>query len=89
MSANYRLGQEIKVNVTRTNEPNFDRACETAWKMAMIEFGADGDGHLTDVAGYERSRHCVQVKFVTVTLTTGMGGPQWTYNFTAVAGVGQ
>lgn len=61
--ARYKIGDRIQLVVSRNSEPNFDRACESAYKMALMRFGCDDDGHLRDVENSQRSRDAIIVQF--------------------------
>lgn len=52
-------------NITVSREEcNFDRACDTAYRMALSKFDVDDNGHIARVPGAERSCCSVVVEFV-------------------------
>lgn len=58
----YRIDDEAEITVHRT-EANFDRACDSAYSMAVGMFGINDDGHSTNVNGWERSASWIEVVF--------------------------
>ena len=80
----YKIGEKIDIPVSRTNgEPNFDKACEQAYHMAIMRFGCDDCGHLNNVEGSERSCDSVVVEFKRYRHYGGMGGQTCEYVFEA------
>lgn len=71
-----------KIRVTRSGEPNFDRACENAYSQAVSEFGIDESGHPADQR-FHRSSSSLKVQFVQYTHTGSMGGQELVYEFYA------
>ena len=76
----YQINQILNFTVSRA-EPNFDRASDEAYRYALEMFGADDDGHLSNVDGYDRSNCCLHVRFVDYTRVGGMGGQSHDYTF--------
>ena len=54
--------EKYDLHVTRP-EANMDRACDMAFKMAMMHFGADEEGEL-NVENWVRSQDTLHVEFV-------------------------
>ena len=52
-----------KITVTRS-ESNFDRACDLAYKMALIRFAIDEDGYSSKLPDWQRSDSWIEIKFV-------------------------
>jgi len=71
-----------KIRVTRSGEPNFDRACEEAYRRAVSEFGIDEFGYPADKR-FDRSSSSLEVQFVQYTHTGSMGGQELVYEFYA------
>lgn len=53
---------EAQIIVDR-EESNFDRACDSAYVMAVGMFGIDEDGHSSRINGWERSSCWIEVVF--------------------------
>lgn len=81
MPKKIKIGQKIPITITR-RESNFDRACDEAYKHALIKFGIDEDGH-SKIADFERSSDSIVVEFIRYQLSGGMGGLQHLYAFKA------
>lgn len=60
----YRIGDKEEILVIGSGEPNFDRACDVAYEMAVERFGIDEDGYSSRVADWERSSCSVRVEFM-------------------------
>jgi len=58
------IGDQIKIIVSRT-ESNFDRACNEAYKTAIMRFGIDENGHSDRIKRWERSSCWIDVIFST------------------------
>ncbi len=71
--------EQIRV---RRREPNFDRACDEAYRWAVSLFGIDEAGHAKDKR-FDRSSSCLKVQFKTYTHTGSMGGQEYLYEFEA------
>jgi len=78
----YELNEEITLIVTR-QEPNFDRACESASYQAIVAFGVDEDGHINSVKDSKGSRDSIEIKFIGYDLSISIGSWHHTYEFTA------
>ncbi len=78
----YAAGEKVPIHISR-QESNFDRACEAAYKYALMRFHADDDGYLNNVKDSERSTDSVVVEFVSYRHTGGMGGQSFQYEFVA------
>ena len=82
MKPQYSIGERIEVVVSRTTgEPNFDKACELAYRQSLSRFGCDDCGHLTNVEGSDRSKHSVIVEFKQYRHYGGMVGQTCEYVF--------
>jgi len=82
MMVQYKIGERISIIVPRP-EPNFDRACDVAYRMALMRFGGDDCGHLNNVEDSERSTDSVEVEFKSYRHSGGMGGQAMVYTFEA------
>lgn len=77
------LKSEIKkIRVVRSGEPNFDRACEEAYRRAVMEFLIDESGHPADKR-FSRSSTSLKVQFIQYTHTGSMAGQELVYEFYA------
>lgn len=76
-----QLAQAV-IHITR-REPNFDRACEEAYRRALVMFGCDDYGHLRKVPNFDRSSDCIVVEFHSYRHIGGMGGQEFQYEFHA------
>lgn len=56
------IGDKIDCTVTR-NESNFDRACDEAYRIAIMKCRIDEDGH-SDIVGWERSCCWIEMEFI-------------------------
>ena len=84
MTPRYKIGERIDVPVIRTSgEPNFDRACEMAYKMAIAMFGLTDDGHFSNVKDSDRSTVFIIVEFKRYRHCGGMCGQTCEYIFEA------
>lgn len=79
--AKYQRGERITIHVDR-QESNFDRASESAIRMALERFGVDEAGYVASV-DVERSEASIVVKFVGYQASGGMGGWSHVYIFEA------
>ena len=75
-----KIGEKERIVITRTDS-HFDRACEAAYDRACGIVGLDRDGHMMRVEKSERSIDALMVKFVTLEISGGMGGVDYTYVF--------
>ncbi len=57
-----KILDSTEISVPRS-EANFDRACDTAYRMALNHFEITKEGHSHKVVGWERTSCCVQVEF--------------------------
>lgn len=71
-----------KIRVARSGEPNFDRACEEAYRRAVAEFEIDESGHPADKR-FHRSNTSLKVRFTQYVHTGSMGGQELVYEFDA------
>ncbi len=78
----YKLGEKIPIIIART-EPNFDRAVEKAYNLALLMFKSDGHGDLLEVEGFERSSCSLKMKFDSLTYEGSMSGQILEYKFEA------
>lgn len=78
----YKIGEKIPIHITRY-ESNFDRACDSALASALSKFGADSDGCLRKVDGFDRSTDTMKVVFVEVEGEVNITGKYYTYRFSA------
>lgn len=78
----YQAGQREQLLITR-DEANFDRASDAAYELALMRFGSDDGGHLTNVIDSERSTDAVMVEFVYYRRSGGMSGQSHMYVFEA------
>lgn len=72
-----------EIIVTRS-ETNFDKACDTAAKLAYILFDVDDCGH-SSIEGWSRSSCCIELKFISYKAEFGMVGCSHYYTFEAIA----
>lgn len=80
----YKIGEKIDITISRAGgEPNFDRACEQAYKQALMRFDCDDCGHLNNVKDSQRSMDTVVVEFKGYKHYGGMGGQSCCYTFQA------
>ena len=63
------------------DEPNFDRACDEAYRQALRIWDVDEDGHINGVPDSERSTDSIVVEFTKYHRTGGMGGQSNIYDF--------
>lgn len=59
----YNIGDSKEIPVIR-EEANFDRACDAAYKFALMQFMVNEDGHAEWVSGWERSCCSIEVEFI-------------------------
>lgn len=71
-----------KICIARSGEPNFDRACEEAYRRAVVEFQIDEYGHPAD-GRFHRSSTSLKVRFTQYVHTGSMGGQGLVYEFDA------
>lgn len=64
-------------------EANFDRACDTAFRMARSCFGISPEGHSTKFPKFARSRDSIRLRFIKYQALGGMGGVDHLYEFEA------
>jgi hypothetical protein len=76
----YKIGDRVEFIIHR-DEPNIDRACDSASRRAMLEFGVTDDGYFANVQGAERSRNSIRIEFVKYVCTGGMSGWSYVYEF--------
>ena len=74
-----KLNCPYPITVTR-EDANFDRACDTAYKIALSMFEFDDYGHCK-VPGYDRSEHSLTVEFWDYTILGNMTGVSHIYKF--------
>ena len=67
--------------IVSRKESNFDRACEEALKHALIILGADEDGYLKKVEGWERSTDSIEINFIRLSMMGGFMGWSYCYEF--------
>lgn len=58
----HTAGVKTQVTIER-QESSFDRACDNAYRMALMMFGSDDDGYLTNVKDNCRTTDCVCCEF--------------------------
>lgn len=75
-------GEKHKFPITRTDS-HFDRACESAYRIAIGYFGCDENGYLTYVEDFDRSTDSVVVRFVGYEVHGGYIGVSHIYTFEA------
>lgn len=73
---------EIEIEVPRS-ESNFDKACDYAYKVALIRYGIDDCGHSTKYDDMPRSSSSIVVEFVSYRHTGSMMGSNYIYKFKA------
>jgi len=78
----FEIEQRVQISVFR-DEPNFDRACDNAYKQAIIKFGLDASGYFTRVRDSCRSTDTINVLFVSYHHGASMTGHVCTYIFFA------
>ena len=57
-----QIGSTHYIFISRT-EANFDRACDEAYKSALIRFGIDEYGHSNCIEEWERNSCLIEVTF--------------------------
>jgi hypothetical protein len=78
----YQPGERVQIPINRL-DANFDRACDSAYHLALMMFGADEDGHLTNVKDSERSCDTIVVEFIGYRHSGSMAGQSHDYEFVA------
>jgi len=78
-----KILSKIPVVVVWRENPNFDRACEQALRMAVSAFGIDEAGHARQVPGHDRSRDSIRIEFKRYRQSDGMHGQEYQYTFEA------
>jgi hypothetical protein len=75
----YKIGEKVDIRVER-QEANMDRACDEAYRMALIYLGIDDDGYANNVkdAGRDGS---IMLQFVSFIHGASMVGHAFTYHF--------
>ena len=87
MNRKYRLNERVSLFITRKDEADFDRACESAYKQAIqAHFEVDDCGHIINVEGADRSEHAVYVDFKSYQVQGSMAGIVHWYVFEAWVG---
>lgn len=80
----YNIGNQYRIDIiVNREEANFDRACDTAVRVAMYRYGANDDGCLSYVENFQRSTDHLVVQFQTVNIEAGMMGRSCNYIFQA------
>lgn len=79
----HAVGDIVEIFITRFAEPNFDRACEQAYLVALRQFGCDESGNLTNVKGGDRSMDSIVVRSKEYRHTGNMSGQRMEYVFEA------
>lgn len=74
-----KLNIDYPINVTRS-ETNFDKACDSAYSIAVRMFQIDEDGN-SPIEGWERCCCSIQIEFKGYVRS----GCQHVYSFTAIA----
>lgn len=69
----------------RRMETGFDKACDSAYQMAVALFGIDSYGHSSLIEEWDRSYCSIRVIFRKYLHSGGMGGHSHTYIFQAEA----
>jgi len=75
-----QIGKTEEINISRS-ESNFDKACDSAYSMALNIFGINEDGHSLKLQEWERASCCIELSFVTYYRI----GYSHTYTFSAKA----
>lgn len=75
------VGKKKSIAVLR-KESNFDKACEEAYRYAVMHFDIDECGHSRKF-DFERSTDSINIKFKGFEHSGGMGGDQLIYRFDA------
>lgn len=83
----FQVQERVTVRVFR-DEPDFDRACDSAYQLALSKFGADRDGYLTAIDHPGRDLTLV-VKFKSYRKEGDMHGQTDIYEFDAWASKGR
>ncbi len=78
------IKQREPIIITRYDS-HFDRACESAAKLAPVIFGIDDCGHSSRVEDWERSSCSIMIEFLKMSFALGMTGAEYTYYFEAWA----
>ena len=63
MPSQMKIGESIEFSVHRS-EANFDRACDEAYRLAVMMFGIDENGRSGRVDGWESSTCWIDLEFV-------------------------
>lgn len=58
----YTLNQKVLIPICRS-EASLDRASDSAYRLALLQFNVDDCGHINGVMGAERSEHAIYVEF--------------------------
>lgn len=81
--AQYIIGEKIDITVER-QETNFDKACDSARRLALSIFGIDEFGHINNVKDASRSETYMEITFKGYKQTCSMSGGDIVYTFEAV-----
>jgi hypothetical protein len=81
--AKYSIGEKVEATVIR-NETNFDKACDSAYRLAISIFGIDEFGHFNNVKNANRNSAYLAVTFKSYKHTGSMSGQEMVYTFEAV-----
>jgi hypothetical protein len=73
VAANVLAQKEIYIQLDGLHRP-LERAAKMAIDQALWEFGIDESGHSDKVADWERSSCSINVEFVSLRMSGGMGG---------------
>ena len=80
----YAINETVQIVVSRNGgEPNFDKACEQAYSLALQKFGCDDDGHFNNVKDSDRTSDRVVIEFKSYRHIGTMVGQTCEYIFEA------
>ena len=79
----YKIGEPLDFFITR-EEADYDRACDEAYRHALMLFDVDDCGHILSIKDSERSTDSIMVQFVKHCQHGGMSGRCHRYDFVAV-----
>ena len=75
------IKSEEKLIPVISKDINFDLACSSAYKQALIAWGFDENGNSKLSKTFPRSDSSINVEFVSFKISTGMNGREFLYLF--------
>ena len=76
----YKINEIVEIPIDR-DEANFDRACDSAYRVACATFGLDDDGYCKHVKYSKRSTDSIIVEFKTYKHDASLTGHNHIYIF--------